>query len=79
MLFIPLSLQASGEGEEADFHYFGEYHIGYGTTSSVDGNDTYTGNVMLGTIQGVQYQRYFQIGLGVDGQMLTHYYKDGSS
>lgn len=70
------SLSAENLVQKEDIHYFGEYHVGYGVTSSVNGHDTYTGNVMLGTVQGIQYKQYFQLGIGVDGQMLTHYYKN---
>lgn len=56
--------------------YMGEIHTGYGTTSKVKGIDTYMGRVMLGTIQGIALDRYGDVGFGVDGVMLTHYYKD---
>ena len=77
LCFTPLSLFA-GDLDKSDVHYFGEYHLGYGTSSSVNGRDTYTGNVMLGTVQGIRYKQYFQLGIGADGQMLTHYYKKHS-
>lgn len=56
--------------------YMGEIHTGYGTTSKVKGFDTYMGRVMLGTIHGIAFDRYGDVGLGVDGVMLTHYYKN---
>ena len=55
--------------------YTGDIHVGYGTTSKVYGMNTYLGRVMLGTTQGVAFGRYGHIGLGVDGVMLTHYYR----
>lgn len=54
--------------------YMGEIHVGYGTTSKVSGIDTYMGRVMLGTVHGIAFDRYGDIGVGVDGVMLTHYY-----
>lgn len=56
--------------------YMGEIHAGYGTTSKVGDIDTYMGRVMLGTIHGIAFDRYGDVGLGVDAVMLTHYYKD---
>ena len=72
--FFPQSLRA-GVHTDDGVYYVGEYHLGYGTSSSVNGYSTYTGNVMLGTIQGVQFLKYAQLGIGVDARMLTHYYK----
>ncbi len=72
---IPLSMSAANGGNSKDIYYFGEYHLGYGTSSSVNGYSTYTGNVLLGTVQGVRYKEYFQLGIGADAQMYTHYYK----
>lgn len=55
--------------------YYGEYRIGYGTSHHTNGYNDYVGRALLGTIQGVRLNKYAQIGIGVDGLMLTHYYK----
>lgn len=56
--------------------YMGEIHAGYGTTSKVDGRDTYFGRVMLGTTHGIAFGKYGDVGIGVDAVMLTHYYSN---
>ena len=56
--------------------YMGELHVGYGTTSKVKSINTYMGRVMLGTIHGIAFDKYGDVGIGVDGVMLTHYYRD---
>ncbi|MBE6292189.1 MAG: hypothetical protein E7091_07235 [Bacteroidales bacterium] len=56
-------------------HYVGEIHTSYGSTSKVYGYDTYLGRVMLGTVHGVAFGRYGDVGVGIDGVMLTHYYR----
>ncbi len=56
--------------------YAGEIHMGYGTTSSAQGFDTYLGRVMLGTTHGVAFGKYGDVGLGFDAVMFTHYYKN---
>lgn len=55
--------------------YTGEIHIGYGTTASVHGVNTYSGRTMLGTLQGVRINKYAEAAIGLDAVMLTHYYK----
>ena len=55
--------------------YAGEIHVSYGSTSKVQDFDTYVGRVMLGTIHGVAFGKYGDVGIGIDGVMLTHYYR----
>ena len=55
--------------------YFGEVHIGYNTSSKVGGIKTYSAAADVGTLQGVSINKYLQAGIGIDGIMLTHYYK----
>lgn len=55
--------------------YVGEYHIGYGTTAHINDYDRYVGRAIFGTIQGVSLNDYLEVGVGVEGLMLTHYYK----
>lgn len=53
--------------------YSGEVHIGYGSPSS--NANAYMGRIEVGTVQGLKLNEYATIGLGVDVNMLTHYYK----
>lgn len=55
--------------------YMGEIHAGYKTTTFLYGKDWYTGSAMLGTLQGVSINKYLSVALGIDANMLTHYYK----
>lgn len=58
--------------------YYQEWRLGYGTTHKENGQDTYCGRAILGTIQGVRLNEYLQAGIGVDGVMFTHYYPEKS-
>ncbi len=71
--FLPVL--ANADGWEWTPKYYGELHVGYGTSSHVAGRNTYIGRAMLGTLQGVELNKYAQVGVGVDGVMLTHYYR----
>ena len=59
---------------EWDTKYMGEVHAGYNTSCKVGGGKTYSAAVILGTLQGVQLNKYASAGIGVDAWMLTHYY-----
>lgn len=56
--------------------YYHEWRLGYGTTHKVNGANTYCGRALMGTIHGVKFNEYLQAGIGVDGVMFTHYYRD---
>lgn len=56
--------------------YMGEIHAGYGTTTKVESMDTYQGRAMLGTMHGVSFGKYGDLGIGVDAIMYTHYWHD---
>ncbi len=58
-----------------DPKYFGEIHLGYNTSASYKGYKTYQGAASIGTIQGIKVNQYLSAGIGVDGRMMTHYYK----
>jgi len=72
VLLLPGVSKAQGN---LNLKYSAEIHTGYGTTTKVQGNDMYIGRVMLGTIHGVSFDKYGEIGVGFDAVMLTHYYK----
>ncbi|MBP3353143.1 MAG: hypothetical protein J6L02_00610 [Bacteroidales bacterium] len=55
--------------------YYGEYRIGYGTNHKIDGVNPYVGRAIIGTVQGVRLNEYIQFGVGLDGIVMTHYYK----
>ncbi len=55
-----------------DLKYYGEVNVGYGTTSKVDGYNTYAGRFIVGTVQGVKINQYFQTGVGLDLIPFTH-------
>lgn len=71
---LPLSASADGFKWEMNPKYIGEIHAGYKTTTSVGGQDTYSGSVELGTLQGFSLNQYLDLAVGVDAFMLTHYY-----
>lgn len=54
--------------------YFCEVNLGYGTTSHANGVDTYSGRVIVGTLQGVNLNQFFDTGVGLDIMPFTHYY-----
>lgn len=72
--FLPQYGSAKGFEWEMSPKYVGEVHAGYRTTTSIKGVDTYSGLVDLGTLQGVSFNEYLDISLGIDGKMFTHYY-----
>lgn len=55
--------------------YAGGMHIGYGTSSTVNDYKTYSARAMLGMLHGIMWGDYLQTSIGVDANMLTHYYK----
>ncbi len=75
---LPFVAKAGVPAWEMNPHYVGGMHVGYGTSSKYSGVKTYTGRVMLGTFHGVKFNDYLETALGVDGHMLTHYYKNQS-
>lgn len=75
-LFIfPTISKAIGTTLELKPKYYNEWRMGYGTTYHTDGSNNYVGRALLGTIHGIKFNDYAQIGLGVDGVMFTHYHK----
>lgn len=54
--------------------HYQEWRLGYGTSTENNGMKGYLGRVILGTIQGVNFNEYLQAGIGIDGIMYTHYY-----
>lgn len=75
-LLMMLPLSGFGQGFEWTMEpkYVGEIHLGYKTTTSVNGVDLYGGMAELGTLQGVSLNQYLELGLGIDALMFTHYY-----
>lgn len=71
---LPMAAEAQGFEWSMSPKYVGELHIGYKTTSKVSGMDTYSAWAELGTLQGVSFNQYLDVALGVDAIMLTHYY-----
>lgn len=78
LLSFSLAAKAGDFDWEWNPKYYGEYRAGYGTTNHVNGMNNYYGRAILGTIQGVRFNKYLQMGVGVDGIMMTHYYKGES-
>jgi len=72
LVFVPVASHAlDGEGNTK---YLGDIHAGYNTSCKVGGVETYSAAAILGTLQGVQINKYLSAGIGVDAWMLTHYY-----
>lgn len=72
LAFTPMTLFASDR--EWDTKYLGEIHAGYNTSNKSNGFKTYTAAAIFGTLQGVQLNKYASIALGVDVNMMTHYF-----
>ena len=71
MLFIPLCLHAEFTFQPK---YVGDVHLGYGSSTKVDGMNAYIQRVGVGTVQGVSLNEWIQVGIGVDFNFYTHYY-----
>ena len=56
-----------------DAKYMGEWHIGYATTSHIDGYKLYNAHIQTGFLQGVSLNEYIECGIGFDALMNTHY------
>lgn len=70
----PTIVKAQGFEWSMDPKYVGEIHAGYKTTTKVSGHNTYSAWAELGTLQGVSFNEYLDVAIGVDAIMLTHYY-----
>jgi len=68
------NVKAESMGFSIEPEYAGEVHIGYGSTSKINGFNTLQGRVSFGTIQGVKLCEYFQVGAGLDFLLFTHHY-----
>lgn len=80
---MSLSGQITVKAEASDHRSFviaprykGEVSLCYGTSSKEQGRDSYLQRVGLGTVQGVALNDFIELGLGVDIDFYTHYYKD---
>lgn len=78
LFLIPSLSHAERPAWEWKPRYYNEWRLGYGTTHKENGADYYIGRAIIGTIHGAKFNEYLQVGVGIDGVMFTHYYKDKS-
>ena len=58
------------------FDYEPDVYLMYSTSSFVDGKKTYTQRLTLGTYQGVSLNNYLSVGLNLDINFFTHYFRN---